>query len=91
MIFLFPGVAVLASALAASVALALMLIAYSKIDRVLARVSLLFFSLTAYQFLFNDLADATGTVRIIALLVVGSILYAGGFVLRKLESKAQSV
>jgi hypothetical protein len=89
--YLFPGVTVIASAFAALVALALMLIAYSKIDRVLARVSLLLFSITAYQFLFSDLAGATGTVRIIALLVVGSILYAGGFVLRKLESKAQSV
>jgi len=66
-------------------ALLILIWARSAKDRLMARVSLAIFGLVSVKVFFIDLANATTVARIISLVLIGAILYAGGLVYRQLQ------
>ncbi len=80
------GLAVyLTSGLWALLALSLLFLAYSFKDRKIAKSAVSLFGVVAVKVLFNDISESGSVGRIVALIVVGALLYAGGILLRKIN------
>jgi len=67
-----------------STALVFLLLAKRGNNHSLAESSLWLFAVTAIKVLFVDTADSGTLTRVVALLVIGSLFYAGGYVYRQL-------
>jgi uncharacterized membrane protein len=66
-------------------ALALLLWAQSARDRALARASMCVFGLVVFKVLLSDISATSNGVRIVGLLLVGAMLYAGGLLVRQIN------
>lgn len=75
------------SGLWASLALVLLLAALSFRDRVMANFAVMVFLFVAAKVMFGDLASQGPLVKIVTLLFVGALIYAGGYFVRKLNAK----
>lgn len=72
------------SALWSAAALVLLLVAQRLSDRALASKASWLFGLTAIKVLLFDLSGSSTSGRIVALLIIGALFYAGGFVFRRI-------
>jgi uncharacterized membrane protein len=72
------------SALWSAAALVLLLVAQRLSDRALASKASWLFGLTAIKVLLFDLSESSTGGRIVALLVIGALFYAGGYVFRRI-------
>jgi uncharacterized membrane protein len=72
------------SALWSATALLLLLVAQRFCDRTLASKASWLFGLTAIKVLLFDLSESGTGERIVALLVIGALFYAGGYVFRRI-------
>jgi uncharacterized membrane protein len=72
------------SALWSATALVLLLVAQRLSDRALASKASWLFGLTAIKVLLFDLSESSTGGRIVALLVIGALFYAGGYVFRRI-------
>ncbi|MBX7137046.1 MAG: DUF2339 domain-containing protein [Oligoflexia bacterium] len=67
-------------------ALALLLVARGIRDTAFANVSLGVFAIVSFRIFSVDLSGASAAPRVVALVVIGGILYAGGLVYRQVKS-----
>jgi uncharacterized membrane protein len=71
------------SALWSATALVLLIVAQRRDDRSLAGTASWLFGLTAIKVLLFDLSESGTTGRIVALMVIGTLFYAGGYLYRR--------
>ena len=69
-------------------ALSCLVLALWRRDRLLAQSSLLVFAATAGKVLLADLSGAQPLIRIISLVVLGTIFYAGGMLYQRVGPTA---
>jgi hypothetical protein len=74
------------SALWSATALALLIFAQRLGDRALASKASWLFGLTAIKVLFSDLSESSTGGRVVALLIIGALFYAGGYVYRRITT-----
>ena len=74
------------SALWSATALVLLLVAQRVGDRALAGKASWLFGLTAIKVLLFDLSESSTGGRIVALVVIGALFYAGGYVYRRISA-----
>ncbi len=67
-------------------AFGLLVIAKSTLDRTLAHGALILFTIVALKVFFSDISMDSPIARIISLLAIGGLFYAGGFIYRQVES-----
>ena len=80
------GSGFLVSALWAFLAVAMLLAANSIRDRTLAKGALFVFGAVAAKVLLADIHAATSAAKVLALIVIGALLYVGGLYWRKVET-----
>jgi uncharacterized membrane protein len=86
--FEMPTAGYVASALWSATALAVLMIALRRNDRGLAGKASWLFGVTALKVLFSDLSGSGTGERVIALIVIGALFYAGGFVGRQIGNRS---
>ncbi len=74
------------SALWASFALVLLIVGHKFRDALLAKSTLFVFAIVAVKVLFYDINSADSIARIVALVVVGTLLYTGGLLVRQINT-----
>ncbi len=71
----------------ASYALAILITAKAIGDKALAKFSLSIFAIVSFKVFFFDIDSESSLTRILALIVIGAILYSAGLILRQIEGK----
>lgn len=75
------------SGLWACYALAILITAKTLGDKALAKISLFIFALVSFKVFFYDISSQSSLTRVVALIIIGAILYSAGLILRQIESK----
>jgi uncharacterized membrane protein len=70
----------------AGLAMFVLLLGYSRRDEKTAKAGVMLFGFIAGKVLLNDLETTDSVVRVISLVVIGALLYAGGIVWKRVDS-----
>jgi len=73
----------LTSGMWALLALGILLFSQIKKDAILARSSMLIFALVAAKVLISDISGTGSLTRVVALVIIGALLYSGGLIWRR--------
>ncbi len=81
----------LTSGLWAAFALSLLFFGHQSRDSNVARLGLGVFSIVALKVLFSDISESSSLIRVVALLVIGALLYLGGLMWRRMSAWEKTV